>query len=307
MLHRSDPWFDAGNGRGRARTDVRLPGSDGFPSVEGVLRILTLNIGSFFEADWDRRRHEIVAWVDELAPDIVCFQEVWQDLDDPSTAGWIAEHAAIDYQWMFGGHPLAWHAKDRPSFRFGSAILSRWAIDERHTFALPLGPDPEDEYLTGMPWELVHARTAGLDVFTCHLAAAPSHGRHRVVQVQAIEEHIRTVRGDRDVAWLARCFQKLLLNYGWWVNRKDADGNNLFSGGFQILGSSLSLIACFRSCIRCRFLSLIRIQLKHLLQSAFSIGCSGCVGGGRFIGNFAQDASTTLLDNGFLRRNISQV
>ncbi|MDH5490590.1 MAG: glucosidase, partial [Myxococcales bacterium] len=40
------------------------------------------------------------------------------------------------------------------------------------------------------------------------------------------------VRGDRDVSWLAGCFQKLLLNYGWWVNRKDADGNNLFSGGF---------------------------------------------------------------------------
>jgi hypothetical protein len=40
------------------------------------------------------------------------------------------------------------------------------------------------------------------------------------------------VRGDHDVEWLKRCFQKLLLNYGWWVNRKDADGNNLFSGGF---------------------------------------------------------------------------
>jgi len=40
------------------------------------------------------------------------------------------------------------------------------------------------------------------------------------------------VRGDDDRRWLASCFQKLLLNYGWWVNRKDADGNNLFSGGF---------------------------------------------------------------------------
>ncbi len=40
------------------------------------------------------------------------------------------------------------------------------------------------------------------------------------------------VRGDRDTQWLKRCFNKLLLNYGWWVNRKDADGNNLFSGGF---------------------------------------------------------------------------
>jgi hypothetical protein len=39
-------------------------------------------------------------------------------------------------------------------------------------------------------------------------------------------------RDARDVAFLARVFQKLLLNFTWWVNRKDAQGNNLFSGGF---------------------------------------------------------------------------
>jgi hypothetical protein len=39
-------------------------------------------------------------------------------------------------------------------------------------------------------------------------------------------------RGRRDRAFLARCFQKLLLNFTWWVNRKDAEGRNLFSGRF---------------------------------------------------------------------------
>jgi hypothetical protein len=39
-------------------------------------------------------------------------------------------------------------------------------------------------------------------------------------------------RGGRDVKFLARVFQKLLLNFTWWVNRKDEEGNNLFSGGF---------------------------------------------------------------------------
>ena len=39
-------------------------------------------------------------------------------------------------------------------------------------------------------------------------------------------------RGRRDRAFLARCFQKLLLNFTWWVNRKDAEGKHLFSGGF---------------------------------------------------------------------------
>ena len=32
--------------------------------------------------------------------------------------------------------------------------------------------------------------------------------------------------------WLERAFHKLLLNFTWWVNRKDSDGENLFEGGF---------------------------------------------------------------------------
>lgn len=39
-------------------------------------------------------------------------------------------------------------------------------------------------------------------------------------------------RGARDREFLARVFHKLLLNFTWWVNRKDIDGKNLFSGGF---------------------------------------------------------------------------
>ena len=39
-------------------------------------------------------------------------------------------------------------------------------------------------------------------------------------------------RGERDTRFLESTFQKLLLNFTWWVNRKDAEGNNLFSGGF---------------------------------------------------------------------------
>ncbi len=39
-------------------------------------------------------------------------------------------------------------------------------------------------------------------------------------------------RGERDRIFLARVFQKLLLNFTWWVNRKDVDGHHLFAGGF---------------------------------------------------------------------------
>jgi Mannosylglycerate hydrolase MGH1-like glycoside hydrolase domain len=38
--------------------------------------------------------------------------------------------------------------------------------------------------------------------------------------------------GDGDKEWLKSCFQKLLLNFTWWVNRKDRSGRNVFEGGF---------------------------------------------------------------------------
>lgn len=40
------------------------------------------------------------------------------------------------------------------------------------------------------------------------------------------------VTGRCDRTFLERVFQKLLLNFTWWVNRKDTEGNNVFEGGF---------------------------------------------------------------------------
>jgi hypothetical protein len=40
------------------------------------------------------------------------------------------------------------------------------------------------------------------------------------------------IDGRKDPDFLIRIFTKLLLNFGWWVNRKDVDGSNLFEGGF---------------------------------------------------------------------------
>jgi Mannosylglycerate hydrolase MGH1-like glycoside hydrolase domain len=39
-------------------------------------------------------------------------------------------------------------------------------------------------------------------------------------------------RGHRDTLFLERVFQKLLLNFTWWVNRKDVTGKHIFAGGF---------------------------------------------------------------------------
>jgi hypothetical protein len=48
-------------------------------------------------------------------------------------------------------------------------------------------------------------------------------------RVYKIEKRRRGV-GDR--VFLARVFQKLMLNFTWWVNRKDSEGRNVFQGGF---------------------------------------------------------------------------
>ena len=50
-----------------------------------------------------------------------------------------------------------------------------------------------------------------------------------VWQVYAIEQRLH---GAADTAFLERIFHKLLLNFTWWVNRKDRDGRNVFQGGF---------------------------------------------------------------------------
>ncbi len=43
-------------------------------------------------------------------------------------------------------------------------------------------------------------------------------------------DRIRSGKADRD--FLERCFHKLLINFAWWINKVDREGNNLFEGGF---------------------------------------------------------------------------
>ena len=43
-------------------------------------------------------------------------------------------------------------------------------------------------------------------------------------------DRIHSGKADRD--WLERCFHKLLINFTWWINKVDKEGNNVFEGGF---------------------------------------------------------------------------
>jgi hypothetical protein len=54
----------------------------------------------------------------------------------------------------------------------------------------------------------------------------------RIYQIDAAARAARGEAGAGDLQFLERIFHKLVLNFTWWVNRKDAEGNNVFEGGF---------------------------------------------------------------------------
>ncbi len=111
-----------------------------------------------------------------------------------------------EYPW-FAAWDLAFHmlpfARTDPNFAKDQLILLL-----REWYMHPNGQIPAYEFAFGDVNPPVHAWAA----FRVYKMSAP--------------------RGHRDVKFLARTFQKLLLNFTWWVNRKDEQGNNLFAGGF---------------------------------------------------------------------------
>jgi hypothetical protein len=112
-----------------------------------------------------------------------------------------------EYPW-FAAWDLAFHmlpfARIDPQFAKEQLVLLT-----REWYMHPNGQLPAYEWNFGDVNPPVHAWAAW-----------------RVYKI-AVDEH-----GHRDHTFLARTFQKLLLNFTWWVNRKDAEGKNLFSGGF---------------------------------------------------------------------------
>jgi Mannosylglycerate hydrolase MGH1-like glycoside hydrolase domain/Glycosyl hydrolase family 63 C-terminal domain len=62
----------------------------------------------------------------------------------------------------------------------------------------------------------------------------PVHGwaAWRVFQIDRQKRRRSNPQDDGDLEFLERVFHKLMLNFTWWVNRKDAGGRNIFQGGF---------------------------------------------------------------------------
>ncbi len=114
---------------------------------------------------------------------------------------------AWEYPW-FAAWDLAFHciplALIDPQFAKAQLLLLA-----REWYMHPNGQLPAYEWDFGDVNPPVHAWAA-----------------HRVYQIE------RKATGEGDTLFLERVFQKLLVNFTWWVNRKDELGNNVFQGGF---------------------------------------------------------------------------
>jgi len=112
-----------------------------------------------------------------------------------------------EYPW-YAAWDLAFHcvplAKIDPDFAKEQLILFL-----REWYMHPNGQIPAYEWKLGDVNPPVHAWAAW-----------------RVYKIE------KRLRGHADRNFLERVFHKLLLNFTWWVNRKDPDGRNVFQGGF---------------------------------------------------------------------------
>ncbi|HXT17356.1 MAG TPA: hypothetical protein VN706_17080 [Gemmatimonadaceae bacterium] len=105
--------------------------------------------------------------------------------------------------WDLAFHAIPWAMID-PQFAKDQLILLL-----REWYMHPNGQLPAYEWQFGDVNPPVHAWAA-----------------MRVYQIE------RRATGRGDVKFLERIFHKLLINFTWWVNRKDAEGRNVFQGGF---------------------------------------------------------------------------
>jgi hypothetical protein len=124
----------------------------------------------------------------------------WRNLDahdilampDPWEYPWFAA-------WDLGFHAVAWAHLDPAFAKYQLLVLLReW-------FMAPNGALPAYEGNFDDVNPPVHANAAA---------------------------RVYMIDGATDVDFMERVFQKLLINFTWWLNRQDPDGNNIFGGGF---------------------------------------------------------------------------
>ncbi|MBN1173555.1 MAG: glucosidase [Micromonosporaceae bacterium] len=225
----------------RATIRIRLTQSH----ARGDDPVPMLGIGNNFDAIVEARRAEADAYFDDLAPDRATDEE--RMIIRQAIAGlmWSKQFYHFDVSRWLEGDPIA---ESPPEGRKYGRNSGWWHMNNCDVISMP---DPW-EYPWYAAWDLAFhcvglARVDPAFAKQQLLLLLREWYMHPNGQIPAYEWAFGDVNppvhawaalrvfemdGSQDYDFLERVMHKLLLNFTWWVNRKDSNGNNVFEGGF---------------------------------------------------------------------------
>lgn len=139
-----------------------------------VLWLMTIN--TLFKPPTELRWRELAAWAAAEDPDVLCLQECRRE-DGRDVAGWLASSLPGTWFVAFGG------VETSEGCLSGNVVLSRWPIEHQQQSRL----ECDDNW----PKVLLHARTAGLDVYCVHLYSALDGAAVREAQVLFVSDFVQ--------------------------------------------------------------------------------------------------------------------
>ncbi|WP_396602226.1 MGH1-like glycoside hydrolase domain-containing protein [Algibacter sp. R77976] len=205
------------------------------------------NPWSDFDTIFDQRIKEC----EDFYSDIITkdLPEARQDLAKKAFSGllWTKQFYYFDvFKWLFGGP-----GEDKPD-RVNMRNYSWQHLTNRHIISMP----DKWEYPWYAAWDLAFHMASFVEIdpyFAKNqlLLVLQESYMHPNGQIPAYEWNFSDVNppvhsyavwkvyekdkektGKGDIQFLEKAFQKLLINFTWWVNQKDKSGTNLFEGGF---------------------------------------------------------------------------
>ena len=200
-----------------------------------------------FESIFDQRKTECEAFYSDIITEKI--PEAHRTIAKSAFSGllWTKQFYYNDvFKWLFGG------SKEEPPHRSNMRNYSWQHLTNRHVISMP----DKWEYPWYAAWDLAFhmASFVEIDPYFAKqqlLLVLQESYMHPNGQIPAYEWNFSDVNppvhswavwtvydkdknktGKADTDFLETAFQKLLINFTWWVNQKDTSGTDLFEGGF---------------------------------------------------------------------------
>lgn len=200
-----------------------------------------------FETVFDQRKQECEAFYNETINERI--PEAHRAIAKSAFSGllWTKQFYYFNiHKWLFGGN------EEVPANRSNPRNFSWQHLNNRHVISMP----DKWEYPWYAAWDLAFHMASFVEIDPCFakqqlLLVLQESYMHPNGQIPAYEWNFSDVnppvhswavwtvyekdkkRTEKaDTPFLEKAFQKLLINFTWWVNQKDTSGTDLFEGGF---------------------------------------------------------------------------